>query len=333
MMINMKKIFISGMCVLMLFGCGSKDAVSEITKTDGTEEMTEETAAGEKLTFNDFVYDEIDLAVDTNMPPIISEGDMLACFYQPCNRLLDDIVNTLLWNLNSEQHEDFNSLLKINRLLAPSNLNQYLNTYSTIKRYQIPEEYVLSVIEEDVRASERLGMTDEITMEDIDVILHGSEAEIIERFASEYSIGIGNRIYSPQWMYLHTPEQFIQVGITKEMVREKIAAYSKIPLPYDARIAFQDKISDFLEEEIIFDDTYINENYGGMFYKFKGQTITVGDEEYGMSWLSSRSIQAYERAGITTDMLEDLLERIADQSDTKEYEWIHSCLVRMKEME
>lgn len=332
-----KRIFIIGICAFMLSGCGSKDAAHEVLEIGNNEEtikeITVETTAGAEITFSDFVFDEIDLAVDTGMPAIISDGDMLACFYQPCNRSLDNMVNTLLWYLTSEQNDDFNSLLKINPVLAPSNLNQYLNTYSVIKRYQIPDEYVLSVIEEDVKASERLGLTDVITMEDVDVILHGSEEEIITRFASEYSITMGNRIYCPQWMYLHTPEQYTQVGITKEMVREKIAAYSKIPLPYEARIAFQDKISNFLEEEILFDDTYINENYGGMFYKFKGQTISVGENEYDMAWLSTRPIQAYEQAGITTDMLEDLLERIADQSDTKEYNWIHSCLVRMKDME
>lgn len=326
-------IIIMGICSFTLSGCGSKDVVSEITETDSNEEMIEEATTDIEITFNDFIYDEIDLAVDTSMPSIISDGDMLACFYQPCIRSLDDISNTLLCSLNSEQNDDFNSLLKINPVLAPSNLNQYLNTYSAIKRYQIPDEYALSAIEKDVAAFERLGITDVITMEDIDIILHGSEAEIIERFASEYSIAISDHIYCPQWMYLHLPEQYTQVGITKEMVREKIAAYSKIPLPYEARIAFQNKISGFLEEEIVFDDTYINENYGGMFYKFKGQTITVDDEEYDMAWLTANSIQAYERAGITTDMLEDLLEQIADQSDTKEYDWIHSCLVRMKEME
>lgn len=328
-----KKIMILGVCTFILSGCGSKDAVSEVLESNSNKE----TAAIIEAALDEIIYDEVDLAVDTAMPSIIFDSDMLAMFIEPLKPKIGWLSYELMSCVSNEQFSQWEGRYKSEYKLAVSNLNHFPNKYSLIHDFHLTDECVLSVLKEiledyDSRDAAELAEY-EFTSEDIDVILHGSEEEIIARFASEYSIAIGSHIYSPQWIYLHMPEQYTQVGITKEMVREKIAAYSKIPLPYEARIAFQNKISDFLEEEITFDDTYINKNYGGMFYQFKGQTITVDDEEYDMAWLTANSIQAYERAGITTDMLEDLLERIAEQSDTKEYDWIYSCLVRMKEME
>ncbi len=333
----MKKIMILGISAILLSGCGTKDAVSEITKSRRDTETMEETAVNAEISFGEITYDEIDLAVDAAMPSIISDGDMLAMFIEPLSPKVGWLSYELMSCVSNEQLTEWLNRYKTAFRFAVSDLNNFPNKYSLINDFNLTDELVLSVLKEVLEdydsRDDSVRAEYEYTSEDINVVLYGSEEEIIARFASEYSIGIGKHIYSPQWMYLHTPEQYAQVGITKEMVREKIASYSKIPLPYEARIAFQNKISDFLEEEIVFDDTFINEYYGGMFYQFKGQQITIGTTAYDMAWLTTRTIQDYERAGITTDMLEDMLERISDQNHTKEYDWIYSCMVRMKEQE
>lgn len=86
--------------------------------------------------------------------------------------------------------------------------------------------------------------------EEIEVLLSGDEEKITKEFASPYAIVLGKYAYSPLWLYTHTAQDYETVGITREMVREKIGDYDALLLPSEAKAAFAAKMNEFVGEEL-----------------------------------------------------------------------------------
>ena len=63
--------------------------------------------------------------------------------------------------------------------------------------------------------------------EEINALISGDEAEIIRLFISDHSIWIKDKNYviSPWWLYYHTIEDYKAVGVTPEMIAEKLPLY------------------------------------------------------------------------------------------------------------
>jgi hypothetical protein len=125
----------------------------------------------------------------------------------------------------------------------PRGLTEYANIYSFIKHFDLSDEDVTEAM------SSYLSSDDpqiKITNEELDLILHGSEAEVIAGFASEYSIVVGDKVYSPSWIYTHTPTAYKQAGITPDDLRQKTAAYEAISFTPEARAALNEKINSYI---------------------------------------------------------------------------------------
>lgn len=246
---------------LLLASCAGKEAVVNT----GTES---ETTTASEYYFEEITYREIDSRIDADMPSIKADGDMLADFNQPCKGKLDNLPGALMdlvdgeaaamWIANSRKQD-----------IVPSKLDEYVNIYSFIHAFNIPEEEVrtaLWVYMQEDYLPENLAITDE----DLTVLFSDDEASVVQHFASDYSIVIGEYVYSPRWMYLHTAEDYQEEGITPEMILEKIEYYSGIPLSVNARNAFADKLSEFVGQEIVFSTDIIEQYYGGLYYDFEG---------------------------------------------------------------
>jgi len=86
--------------------------------------------------------------------------------------------------------------------------------------------------------------------EDIAVILTRNEAEILAHFASPYAIVIGEKVYTPAWLYYHAPEDYEAAGITPEMIERKLPLYNEFTLTDEARTAFEEKLSEFIGQDV-----------------------------------------------------------------------------------
>ena len=87
---------------------------------------------------------------------------------------------------------------------VPDSLESYPNVYTFIKHFGISGE----------RLKELIGYM--ITDEQIDILYHGTVAEITAEFASPLSIVKGDKIYSWYWITTHTAEDCAAAGITEE---------------------------------------------------------------------------------------------------------------------
>ena len=241
----------------------------------------------------------------------LSGGDMNRNFYEPCEMLFDGVPVELLSLVEQSKYEswadDHNVFYK-----APSSLKDYTNIYSFIVEFDISNEDVLSALSVYLKSDDpSIAMSEE----DVNIILSKDEATIIERFATEYSIVIGENIYSPQWIYENSIEAYKNAGVTPDMIKDKLSLYGTISFTYDAAKAFQSKLSDFIGKAV----------------KLPPVTEDLNIREYSLEWLSSHNIQDYEEANITVQDLEVLLSKMLGYEKTKEYEWIKSCYDRMIE--
>jgi hypothetical protein len=133
--------------------------------------------------------------------------------------------------------------------------------FSTIITHNVSDKVLLDIIERSNEIEKRrFENWPEISIEtfeasyifpdEIAAILSRCEAIMLAQFASPYAIVIGDRVYSPMWIYSNTVEGWDAVGITPEMVAEKLPLWADIWLDDEADVAFSEKISEFVGEEI-----------------------------------------------------------------------------------
>jgi hypothetical protein len=135
-------------------------------------------------------------------------------------------------------------------LLKSSNVFWYIVTFD------IPDDVVISAIEihndywnEQAELYEG-NRTAVFSDEGIAALLTRDEAIITAQFATEHAIVIGDRAYSPYWIYLHTPADYQAAGITPEMLAEKLPLYAEFGFTDEAREAFENKLTEFVGVEV-----------------------------------------------------------------------------------
>jgi hypothetical protein len=164
--------------------------------------------------------------------------------------------------INAIINEKFGTTLdNVDRLdlLSQSKLTEYESLFWYIIEFDIPDEVIIDAIRTH---NERLwSYVDEntympgfllsiFTDEDIEALISRCEATVTAQFAEETAIVIEDRAFSPAWLYLHTSEAYEEVGITPEMVEEKLELYAEFNFTDEADEAFSEKLSEFLGEEV-----------------------------------------------------------------------------------
>lgn len=147
-----------------------------------------------------------------------------------------------------------------------SNLLDRINLFALIIEFDIPNEVVAESIKKHNEMNEDFAVQygdlldlpgnaadfrdRKFTDAEMEALLSRDTAKVLEQFATEYSIVIGDKVYSPMWLYLHTPEDYANEGIAPEMVEEKLDSFSDLYLTDEAFRAFGDKLSDFTGESV-----------------------------------------------------------------------------------
>lgn len=272
-----------------------------------------------KTITNDIIEEEKNNTLETfentyEMPKPFGEksgGDENNAFYSPCVWLFDGIPAELTDLVDYSDFEcwrvKYNIFAK-----APSSLKEYVNMYSFIVEFDIPNKDVLSALSVFLQTDDQ---SIAISEEEMNIILSKDESVIAERFASPYSIVIGEHIYSPQWVYENSIAAYKDAGITPKMIEEKLPLYREIKFTEQACEAFENKLG-----------TYLGKTVRLMLDK---KELYIG--KYTLDWLTSHTIPDYEAAKISIDDLTKLLSKMSGFEGTSEYEWIKSCYDRMLE--
>ena len=86
--------------------------------------------------------------------------------------------------------------------------------------------------------------------EEIKILLTRDEATVLAHFATEEAIVIGDRVYSPEWVYYHTPDDYAKAGITSKMIEQRLDLYAKLRFTQEADTAFSRKLSWYIGEDV-----------------------------------------------------------------------------------
>lgn len=158
-------------------------------------------------------------------------------FYQPFERFFTEISG---FDIPPVELDEYDSFDIVNN--PSDNIMGYMNLYSFVRYFELTPDQIregLAYLVED----EECGITD---YEIKNFIIEDNASEATAFFANKYAIVIGDKIYSPNWLYLHTVDEWREAGITGEHLENAAALCRDFPFTEDARAAFEAKFEEAL---------------------------------------------------------------------------------------
>jgi len=267
----MKKIIsITILCAFILTLAACANNATQEPQASETIQTTEQTKPNNPVTSNPSLSDPF----ETSGMPIPFEhmgGDQNHTFsdrymikFTSTSIIEDEIIEYLKLSLNLTEEEVID-VLTVPWAGSGGNLNYWRDIVPTsglmeipsllwyIVEFNIPDDVILEGIRKHNEHFGRLEWDEDriFTEEDIAAILTRDPAIITAQFAQETAtIVINDMAFSPAWLYLHTPEDYEEVGITPEMIKENLDLYSEFHLTDEADEAFSEKLSEFIGEEV-----------------------------------------------------------------------------------
>lgn len=176
-------------------------------------------------------------------------GDQYANYYQPCNFILDNIPVELMNLRDSDEVIKWIEKDKIStRQSVPTSIKDYVNIYSFITEFNITKDEAETALEYYLTTPDEF---EHIEYKDLDIIYSGDIELVTKTYASEYSIVVGDKIYSPEWVYTHSIEDYKAAGITAEDILSRVDWYSDILFTDEARLAFSEKLSAYTGGQVV----------------------------------------------------------------------------------
>ena len=127
--------------------------------------------------------------------------------------------------------------------------------------------------------------------------------------------------YTPEWLYYHNIYDWRAAGITYNEVDSATGELLSMPLADDALVALKQKISDFTMIMMLDvpADIYAS-----------APAITVDDDVYDITWLSSHNATEYTEAGIPAETVKQYLDALSENFwYTYEYRWVEEVYSRL----
>jgi hypothetical protein len=199
------------------------------------------------------------------MPFIGFDGDDHALFFRHCNSKFS-ANSGFVRDVFAEHlgHRDFinkwNHLNLLDNFFITS-LIDYSNYFEIIVSNDIPDEVIVRAFEEynahlrSIYDENHIAYSSSIFFDDdIAALLSRDEATVLSHFATEHVIVIDDKVYSPAWLYMHSVEDYEAVGISREMVEERLELITEFRFTAEATQAFEEKLSAFMERDVSFEE-------------------------------------------------------------------------------
>lgn len=148
-----------------------------------------------------------------------------------------EIKGELIKYTDPEKYIEWGEKVHIWAQGTPFRLDESNNVYNFIKLMGIPWESAAQALDETGFSEEEIN-----TMKSDDI------EKIIKLETSEYSVVIGEKVFSPKWLYYHTGDDYTEAGITAAQVEIMLPLYEKLGLTDEAWAAFRTKLTGFIEE-------------------------------------------------------------------------------------
>jgi hypothetical protein len=93
-------------------------------------------------------------------------------------------------------------------------------------------------------------MSKKFADDEIALFLSRDMEAILAKYATDYVIIIGEEAFTPFWLYVNEPYDYETVGITPEMIEERLEFYDELFFTAEAAAAFETKLSEFTGREV-----------------------------------------------------------------------------------
>lgn len=207
---------------------------------------------------SDIDREKMSQKTDLSMPDAFDQdcGDINNSFFLPCINRFDSVTTDLCDLVDDEALQQWIDIMNSNEM--PCDIEDYINIYSFMAFFDIPAEEVCRILEKSndfyldlINDNAGSGLwTAVFTDDELEALGTGDKAIITAQFASDLSIVIDDKIYSPNWVYYHTAEDYAACGITAEMLEETAPGYAAINFTAEAREALENKLSDYLQTTV-----------------------------------------------------------------------------------
>lgn len=171
-------------------------------------------------------------------------GDHNREFYSVVNMKLNYIDNSLSKYVGYDNFDEW--LYSTSSSLSDyTAIDEVANLYSLIVYFDIPDDAVRELL-----GALQLGYEDELTDDEIELLISRDNEAIAEHFAHEHAIRKGENLYSLCWIYSHSISDYIANGITAQDIQEKMPYFESVGIQQSAKEAIKTKI-----------DAYASGNY------------------------------------------------------------------------
>ncbi|MDR2532532.1 MAG: hypothetical protein LBC82_06785 [Oscillospiraceae bacterium] len=263
------------------------DNVSEITtKKEATEtssfendspidEQSGDSALGGYIDFNE-VFDYLWINASVQCMYILQEREWIKNYEQQFGMTFEELMSERFQWGQTDRSVTSESLRILRRLQLESE-DRLQEFYDSIPRedwYHVPwfldALSYFSVSEEElirqnnrekaalVRCEETHGIDCSTSFyifadEEINLLFSSDIEKIIKSAINDYSvIGDNNRVYSLAWLIEHSVEDYLTVGITPEMIEERLELFNEFYFTPEEARAFGSKLSDFTGRDVVF---------------------------------------------------------------------------------
>lgn len=173
-------------------------------------------------------------------------------FYEVLGHGLDYIDMELINKVGGDEFDAWiNASASVNS--ESTKASELASLYSFMLYFEIPAEEIRDYLVRQREAAIEHGFDEYMTDEDIDVLLSRDDKAVAERFAKASVIAVGGNVYSPKWIYTHSPEDYTAAGISRIQVADRIKYYKEFNLSPEARKYFRTKLSLYLDRRIDFE--------------------------------------------------------------------------------
>lgn len=195
-----------------------------------------------------------DISSETEMMPPPFEttydgGDNTYNFYQMCVEKFDSIPAELQALVPQEEAEKFYAQFSLDN--TNTSIEKSLNVYTFKEYFNISDEQFSEVMQKNNDFYISIGETTLIfTNDEISAICDGNIKSMSQMFVSPYSICIDDKIYTPNWLYYCSEEDFDSAGIPTEKIISMADKYTQLYLSQKGSKAFEEKLSKYAGLEV-----------------------------------------------------------------------------------
>ena len=200
------------------------------------------------------VTDSLSVITDTSMPEPFEtmDNNNFDNYDNPFNnqwiKRFFTIDNSKLWLPDEDKVNVFLSTYHTPE--TPYTLDDNMNLYVWCKEFDLDPDDLCEAIKYDNRNmwGVREDVVEQLTFTDdeLDVLRSMDRQVIINTFASEYSIIVGENVFSPKWLYYHTIEDYEKVNISATQIRVMLTKYKELGLTDEAFEAFSAKLEGYI---------------------------------------------------------------------------------------